>query len=93
MRQQVPSRRIIHFISDSRRAPRQGHQISLNDGTVVGEVVSGTFSPALGLGVGIGFIKKEFTGTVKDIIFGEEKLRLGAQTAARPFYKTGSLKN
>jgi aminomethyltransferase len=92
-RGQAASRKIIHFISDSRRAPRQGHQIFLKDGSFVGEVVSGTFSPALGLGVGIGFIKKEFTGTAKDIIFGEEKLRLGAQTAARPFYKTGSLKN
>jgi aminomethyltransferase len=86
-------RRIVHFISDSRRAPRQGHRIFLKDGSVIGEVVSGTFSPALGSGVGIGFIKKEFTGTAKDIIFGEEKLRLGAQTATRPFYKTGSLKN
>jgi aminomethyltransferase len=88
-----PARKIIHFVSDSRRAPRQGHQIFLKDGVVIGEVVSGTFSPALGFGVGIGFIKKEFTGTAKDIIFGDEKLRLEAQTAARPFYKTGSLKH
>jgi len=88
-----PARKIVHFISDSRRSPRQGHQLFLEDGSVIGEVVSGTFSPALGFGVGIGFIKKEFTGTVKDIIFGEEKLRLGAQAATRPFYKTGSLKD
>jgi aminomethyltransferase len=91
--QDKPARRIIHFISDSRRAPRQGYQIFLKDGAVIGGVVSGTFSPALGFGVGIGFIKKEFTGTAKDIIFGDEKLRLGAQAATRPFYKTGSLKH
>ncbi len=91
--QHAASRRIVHFISASRRAPRQGHQILLKDGSLVGEVVSGTFSPALGFGVGIGFIKKEFTGVSKDIIFGDEKLRLDAQAATRPFYKTGSLKN
>ena len=87
------SRKIVHFLSESRRAPRQGHELYLQDGTVVGEVVSGTFSPALGAGVGIGFIKKEFTGPDKDIIFGDAKLKLGAKTAARPFYKAGSLKN
>ncbi len=88
-----PRRRIIHFVSESRRAPRQGHIIFTPDGTAAGEVVSGTFSPALGIGIGIGFIKKEFTGTLKDIIFGDEKLKLGAQAATRPFYKAGSLKN
>ena len=92
-RQDGASRKIIYFISDNRRAPRQGHQIFQKDGPVIGEVVSGTFAPALGFGVGIGFIKKEFTGTAKDIIFGEEKLRLGAKTATRPFYKAGSLKD
>jgi len=85
-------RRIIHFVSASRRAPRQGHAIFSAEGVVAGDVVSGTFSPALGAGVGIGFIKKEFTGAYKNIIFGDEKMRVDAQAASRPFYKTGSLR-
>ncbi len=85
-------RRIVHFISMNRRAPRQGHQIFSVDGAPIGEVVSGTFSPALGVGVGIGFFRKEFTGSPKEIIFGDEKLKLAAQAVARPFYKDGTLK-
>jgi aminomethyltransferase len=92
-RVQDGGRRIVHFVSENRRAPRQGHSIFTADGKIVGEVVSGTFSPSLGVGVGIGFFKKEFTGTLKDIIFGDEKMKVNAQAATRPFYKAGSLKN
>ena len=92
-RERDGQRKIIHFVSANRRAPRQGHQIFLSDGSIAGEVVSGTFAPALGVGIGIGFLKKEFTGMGKDIIFGDEKLKLAAQAAGRPFYRAGSLKN
>ncbi|MEI8011218.1 MAG: glycine cleavage system aminomethyltransferase GcvT [Candidatus Omnitrophota bacterium] len=85
--------RIIHFVSSSRRAPRQGHLIYDTDGVLIGEVVSGTFSPALGAGIGIGFIKKEFTQTIKNIIFGDEKMRAEALAASRPFYKMGTLRD
>ncbi|MBF0486083.1 MAG: glycine cleavage system aminomethyltransferase GcvT [Candidatus Omnitrophica bacterium] len=85
-------RKIVHFISLSRRSPRQGHSIFSSDGKKIGEVVSGTFSPAVNAGIGIGFIKKEFTSIGKDIIFGDEKFKERAELAARPFYKGGSLK-
>lgn len=88
----IAQRRIIHFTSQNRRAPRQGHCLFSLDGTLVGEVVSGTFSPSLGVGIGIGFLKKEFTGSLKEIIFGDEKLKLAGQAVARPFYKFGTLK-
>lgn len=86
-------KKIVHFTSSSRRAPRQGHKIYSPAGVEIGEVVSGTFSPALSSGIGIGFIKKEFTNFGNDIIFGDAKIKLDAKVAARPFYKDGSLKN
>ncbi|MFH0753581.1 MAG: glycine cleavage system aminomethyltransferase GcvT [Candidatus Omnitrophota bacterium] len=92
-REVTGGRKIVHFISESRRAPRQGHMIFTSDGKSAGDVVSGTYSPALGAGVGIGFLKKEFTCLGKDIIFGDEKVKVNAQAATRPFYKAGSLKN
>ncbi|MBF0330558.1 MAG: glycine cleavage system aminomethyltransferase GcvT [Candidatus Omnitrophica bacterium] len=92
-REKEGGRKIIHFTSENRRAPRQGHILFAPDGYVIGDVVSGTFSPALGVGIGIGFLKKEFTSVGKDIIFGDEKIKVNAQAATRPFYKAGSLKN
>ena len=88
-----PLRKIVHFRSSSRRAPRQGHGLFSPEGEKVVEVVSGTFSPALGQGIGIGFIKKTFTNTGKVIIFGDEKFKENAEIVSRPFYKAGSLKN
>jgi aminomethyltransferase len=86
-------RKIVHFISSSRRAPRQGHQILSPEGAVIGDVVSGTFSPALNVGIGMGFLKKEFTNIGNTIIFGDEKFKADATVVSRPFYKNGSLKS
>jgi aminomethyltransferase len=91
-RKAAGQRRIIRFISGSRRAPRQGHMLFLPDGTAVGDVVSGTFAPALGTGIGTGFLKKEFTDVGKDIICGDAKMKVGAQAVTGPFYRDGSLK-
>ncbi len=87
------SRKIVHFVSSSRRSPRQGQRLLSTEGAVIGEVVSGTFSPALNAGVGIGFLKKEFTNYSNTIIFGDEKFKAEASIASRPFYKDGSLKS
>ncbi len=86
-------RKAVHFVSASRRAPRQGHFLFSEKGEKIGEVVSGTFSPALGRGIGIGFIKKTFTDSGKVIIFGDDKVKETSEIVARPFYKAGSLKS
>ncbi|NLE65573.1 MAG: glycine cleavage system aminomethyltransferase GcvT [Elusimicrobia bacterium] len=83
----------VCVLSDSRRAPRQGQRLYSPEGSEVGEITSGTFSPALGFGIGLGFVKKTFTSTDKVIIFGDEKFRQPARIVTRPFYKEGSLKN
>ena len=92
-RQRNDRSRIVHFVSASRRSPRQGHKIFSAEAELVGEVVSGTFSPALNVGIGIGFVKKEFTQIGKNIIFGEAGGRESAVVTARPFYRHGSLKS
>jgi aminomethyltransferase len=86
------SQRLVCFVSSSRRSPRQGHGLFAADATRVGEVVSGTFSPALGFGLGMGFLKKTFTDNSKVIIFGDDKVKENAQIVGRPFYKQSSLK-
>ncbi|MBF0569662.1 MAG: glycine cleavage system aminomethyltransferase GcvT [Candidatus Omnitrophica bacterium] len=87
------AQKIVHFVSASRRAPRQGYGLFSTDGERIGQVVSGTFSPALGCGIGIGFIKKSFTNSGKVIIFGDDKFKEKAEIVPRPFYKEGSLKS
>ncbi len=86
-------RRIGCFSSDSRRSPRAGHKIFDEAGVVIGEVVSGTFSPALQVGIGLGFIETSQFSSGKKILFGDEKNKATANIVKRPFYKNGSLKS
>jgi aminomethyltransferase len=92
MQEEGQPRSLFCFVSENRRAPRAEHKIFTSDGVEAGDVVSGTFSPALGRGIGIGFLKKEFTSMGKNIIFGDTKLKANAEIVPRPFYKEGSLK-
>ena len=47
-------RRMVGFIFADRGIPRAGYDICGEDGTVVGSVTSGTFSPTLEKGIGLG---------------------------------------
>ena len=86
------SRKITGILSDSRRAPRENYKIYCED-EEIGTVTSGTFSPALNAGIGLGFIKTEAVQLGKKIVFGDEKNKISATMNSRFFYKKGSLKN
>ena len=54
-RDRGPSRQLVGLVAADRRPPRQGDTV-LRDGIVAGEVTSGNFSPALGVGIALAFI-------------------------------------
>ncbi len=81
------------FTSDSRRSPRAGHKIFNEKLDVIGEVTSGSFSPGLQLGIGLGFIDIASNMSEKRILFGDEKTQSQATIIKRPFYKNGTLKH
>ena len=77
--------------SSSRRTPRHLHQIYLNN-REVGAVTSGTFSPHLGCGIGMGFVQQTLTpGT--PILVGDSKLKIEAGATIKPFIHQTSIKN
>ena len=82
----------VFFLSQNRRSPRAHHKIYSSNGIELGIVTSGTFSPALGCGIGIGLVHKS-QKTGDEILFGDEKNKNLAIVGTRPFYKQGSLKN
>lgn len=88
-----PQRTVGFFVSASRKSPRAGNKIFNAAGEEIGIVTSGTFSPALQAGVGIGFVTPDFKKAGTEIFFGDEKNKAAATTASRPFYKHGSLKS
>jgi aminomethyltransferase len=85
-------RTIGYLISASRKSPRAGNRIFDAAGEEIGIVTSGTFSPALQAGIGIGFMSRHSKEAGIKIFFGDEKNISPAVIAKRPFYKNGSLK-
>lgn len=86
-------KRTIGYIqSESRKAPRVGHNIFNHSGRVIGTVVSGTYSVGVACGIGIAFIEKDEKKVENKIYFGDDRLKSDARFIKRPFYKMGSLK-
>ena len=55
-RERGVARRLVGLRTESRQPPRPGYPILSTDGTAIGEVTSGNFSPALGCGIAFGFV-------------------------------------
>ncbi len=82
----------IAFKTRSRRSARSHFQI-YKDGEVIGEVTSGTFSPMMGCGIGLGYVKPGIVETGSEIVIGNgPKVRFEADIVELPFYKKGSLR-
>jgi len=85
------SRRMICFIADSRRSPRHNYRI-IYKGQDVGAVTSGSFSPSLGAGIGMGYVKDQIT-LGEQVILSESSISINAKVTHKPFYKNGSAKS
>ena len=79
----------VAFRTHSRRSPRS-HQTIEVDGQNVGEVRSGTFSPALNEGIGMGYVKPKCSAVGTKIVLVGENVRIDAEIVELPFYKDGS---
>jgi aminomethyltransferase len=54
------SRRLRGFVMLEKAIPRHGYELLNAEGSVIGEVTSGTMSPVLNQGIGMGYIAKEY---------------------------------
>lgn len=86
-------RKLVAFWSENRRSPRAEQKIFSEDNKEIGVVTSGTFSPALTRGIGMGFVASEFAQVGKKILVGDPKNTIPAEITVRPFYKNGTFKN
>jgi len=90
-RDQGLQRKLVGFISDTRRSPRSENKIYSKSKDEIGEVTSGTFSPCLNKGIGLGFVPADFQE--KEILIGTDKNQFATCISGRNFYKNGSLKS
>jgi len=78
-------RRLKGFVLEERGIPRKGYEIVDKAGTVIGEVTSGTMSPILKMGIGMGYVKKGFWKSGSDIFIRIRKRDMKARIVKTPF--------
>ncbi|MFC1732963.1 glycine cleavage system aminomethyltransferase GcvT [candidate division KSB1 bacterium] len=61
-------RKLVAFESTTRAVPRHGYELVL-EGETIGEVTSGTFSPILEKGIGLGYVTTEHAKTGTELFF------------------------
>jgi len=80
------------FIITSRRSPRHNYKITSDD-KEIGIVTSGSFSPSLSYGIGMGYVLSEYNKIGSKIIVQNGNVEMEAEIAEKPFYKKGTVHN
>ena len=85
-KEQGPAHRLVGFEIVGRGIPR-AHQDLLVDGRSVGTVTSGTFSPTLQRGIGMGYVETSLAKIGIDLTVDVRGAMTPARIVRRPFYK------
>lgn len=86
------ARKKVAFEVSGRRSPRHHYDISA-EGETVGNVTSGVFSPMLGKGIGIGFVKPCQTAIGTALTISHDRVNMEATVCELPFFKGGSVRS
>jgi aminomethyltransferase len=82
-----PERKLIAFELDERGIPRHDYDIVDSQGKKIGIVTSGTMSPSMGKGIGLGYVPKVFSDVGSKIHIQIRKKSVAATVIKLPFYK------
>lgn len=82
-----PERKLVAFELDERGIPRKGYDIVDGQGEIIGKVTSGTMSPSLGKGIGLGYVPTIFSEVNSKIHIQIRKKAIPATIIKLPFYK------
>ena len=86
-KRRTPENKLVGFQLDDRGIPRQGYDIVDSQGKTIGRVTSGTMSPSLSVGIGMGYVPKVFSDEGSKIYIQIRKKAVPATVVKTPFYK------
>lgn len=81
------SKKLVAFELIDRGIPRHDYEITDGSGTVIGKVTSGTMSPSLKLGIGLGYVPTELSSPDSEIFIKIRDKEMKAKVVKAPFYK------
>ncbi len=80
---------LVCFELMERGIPRQHYPILNGDGRAIGEVTSGTMSPMLNKGIGMGYVDTSHAAKDTEFKIGIRNRQILARVVKPPFYKSG----
>ncbi len=81
------TRKLVAFEMIDRGIPRHDYPILDSNGNVIGKVTSGTMSPSMKVGIGLGYVTKEFAALDSEIFIEIREKGVKAKVVKLPFYK------
>jgi aminomethyltransferase len=81
------TRKLVAFEMVDKGIPRHGYPIVDGEGNEVGQVTSGTMSPCLKLGIGMGYVPKALSKVDTEILVQIRNKAHRAKVVKLPFYK------
>ena len=81
------SKKLVAFEMQERAVPRHEYEIVDAEGNVIGIVTSGTMSPSMNIGIGMGYVTTENSEVDSEIYIRIRKNDVPAKVVKLPFYK------
>ena len=81
------ARKLVAFEMVEKSIPRHDYEILDANGNIIGKVTSGTMSPSIGKGIGMGYVSSEFSNIDNEIFIQIRKKSMPAKVVKLPFYK------
>lgn len=81
------TKKLVGFEMMEKAIPRAHYEIVNAEGNKIGDVTSGTMSPSLGKGIGMGYIQQEFSKPGSEVFVRIRNKDMRAQVVKLPFYK------
>ena len=78
------NKKLVGFIMEDRGIPRHDYVLENENGEIIGTVTSGSQSPVLGIGIGMGYVDKAYSAVETTIYVAVRKRKLKATVKKLP---------
>lgn len=86
-KEQGVSRKLVGFEMLEKAIPRAHYEIVNAEGDKIGEVTSGTMSPSMGKGIGMGYVAKDYSKAGSEIYIRIRNKDMKGEVVKLPIYK------
>lgn len=85
-----PERQLIGFVATERGIPRHDHLLQSREGNTIGVVTSGTQSPVLDTGIGLGYVPNDpqYTEEGQKLHVASQRREFAVEVTDPPFHET-----